>query len=607
MVVVGDSPRNPGDLYALWKSRQRDRRTAARHTLQNQMVATYNYRLPPEYARLFPANTPQYRLNPIRRSWDDFVTMGGKEMPPYMQPPSDSIESNDLAERIVKIAYGWHGAGARIRRGPSMKGIMRMLVWWLTGTAHAVMGVVPDYRHKTPYYIVKDPRQYFGPNGYEPWGPVPLDEVLFVRKTTLGQLRSKYPDKVAQLNAAFNGAGYTSHGEDAPDDIEVDVGEFFAKDAWFFSTMSADNKSVTLLESHAGMDRNHPGVCPWVELALYNPEGPRPWMIDQIGVDAALGRVLSQEIAYIDQILHGPIVTTGFEHKDFRSGPQGVNILDTTKTPNPDAKRLAPQTQINADRMASMFMAILRTETRNPESMQGGGDAVSSRAIESLKSGPGETLQEYIWPAITEALPTSYQIAAIEECNIWGDESKSVAIEVLEPSNPAKRGAGYVKYTPNRHLRGNESMIRVEPGLGLASYQDEVAVQQRLGSKTISLLTALERFPDIPDAQGEWRRIQGDQVRDMILAAATQNGMLLNLATLAKIAKAVEEGDNIYDEIIKADEEGRLMAQSQPPAGPGGAPGGPPLDPAMIAQMGDSLMAGGMPGPEGPPPLVGAF
>lgn len=566
--------------------------TSLRHSMQNEMVNIYNNKLPYELERLFDGKT-RLKINPLRRSWDDFVTMGALELPPYARPNRDSDPERKASEKLEKIAYGWHGAASRIGRGWSMEGVMQQIIWWLVGTANAVVMATPDHRHQTPFIFVRDPRTYYAPPGYSPWGQATLDDVIFRQEKPAWWLMNRYPDSAGQLKDSLQ----AGRGGDFDEKQPVEFVEFYGSDQWEVVTCTGRD-AVTMSRSLFGDDPQHPGCVPVVEMTLYNPSGARPWYADLVSFDAALGRILAQDIEYGDQVLYGPIVTTGFEHKDFRGGPLGVNVLKTGPEigGKPYAERLAPTSQLNADRMVQLLTNLLRTESRNPEALQGGGDANSGRAIEALKSGPQATMEKFIWPAPKEGIPRVYTLCSYIEINCWGDVEKKIGVETQSHANPAKRGASHVTYIPNRDLRGREFDLRIEPGLGLASYQDSVEVQQRLGSRTISRMTALERFPDIPDPEAESRRIESDENAELLMAtlAQAQQAGQLQPGAMAEVVIRTEAGEPRAQVILDLDRQGKLtMAQLAPEGGMGapGAPGQP--SPEELAAQGVSMLSGG--------------
>lgn len=581
--------RTADEIRSIFRQRQMDPVTSARHAMQQTMVDVYNNELPNDLRAMFDG---QFRLkmNPLRRSWDDFVTMGALELPPYARPAKDTDVANKASEKLEKIAYGWHGAASRIGRGWSMEGVMQQIIWWLTGTANAVVCALPDRRAQTPFIHVRDPRTYYPPSGYTPWGQAALDEVLFVHKKPLWWLKNRFGEDVAaRLDASLRAAHM-----DTDEKRLIEFGEWYAHDQWALISFTGEH-AVDMSDARWGEDPYHPGCCPVVEMTLYNPSGARPWYADLLSFDAALGRILGQEVEYVDQVLYGPIVTTGFEHKDFRTGPQGVNILKTGPEigGKPYAERLAPQSQINGDRMVQLLATLLRTESRNPEALQGAGDANSGRAIEALKSGPAATMEKHIWPAPKEGIPRLYTICAITEINLWPDVTKEIGYESLHKQNPAKRGSGHVTYRPDRDLRGHEFDLRIEPGLGLASYQDEIAVQQRLGSKTISRRTALERFPDIPNPEEELASIELDEMNEMMVAGfaqAHQAGQL-QPGVMAEVVARIENGERRSAVILELERQGRLLMSQiqQPEAEPGmGQP-----SPEQLAGMGVPMIEPG--------------
>lgn len=594
-----DTPNNELDLHEVFTTRRSDPLTARRHALQNEMVNVYyNEFTEPGYVQLFEEHGIQHKPNPIRRSWDDLTMLASKEFPVTAPNWKGTKEAAEIGEKLEKVAYHWHNNARMIQRGVTMKALTQYLCWWLIGCAQAVFQVQPDHRTKSLFYTHRDPRTYYPPPGYTPWGPTPLNNVLFAYQMTLGELKRRYGDEGRRKIDAAYATKYpsqTSNGE-ADDKTVLNVGEWWADDAWIVSTL--DDPPISFVVSQAGVDKGHPGVCNVIECALYAPNGVRPFYADDVSIQAGLVRVLSMVLEYAEQILYGPIVTTGFEHKDFRSGPLGVNVL-AKDVPNPRADRLSPASDIGGERMLGMLMTLLRSDTRSNEAMRGEGEMVSSRARESALEVPTRFIEQGIWGALIEKFPRAYAISAITEINLWPEEKKSIGVVALHPANPAKSVNTHLTYIPTRDLRGHEYDLIIKPDLGLATYQDEISVQQRLSSKSIPRRYALDRFPDISDSLEAERLIQLDEIGDLTMAAAGQgvaSGMI-PLAAMAEVAKRVREGEDRMDVILDLAQKGKLsMTPPQP------EPAAPPLE-ALLAGAG-----GGQPAlPAGPPPSLAAM
>lgn len=585
------------EVQDLSKQRQHDTETQRRHAMQNEMVKVYNNILPAELEEMF-AEGRRLKINPIRRSWDDFVTLGAHEMPPYMKPPKDDEAGHKKAEKIEGIAYGWHGAAHRIGRGQTMESLQQNLIWWLVGTAGAVAGAFPDERGQTPFLSIIDPRTFFAPAGYKPWEQTPLEDAMIIKRVPLGWLFRRYghlEDKRVgvRLDAAFD-IRQSKESMRERDNRLVEYIQFYSSEQW---TIMATGGKFPVRFVHATQeDKDFPGICPLVEYSLYNPEGARPWFSDLLGIDASMGRVIAQNIEFNDSVMTGELFTTGIQGDTINRGPEGVNTLKTGPElggATPAAFRLGPTTNINSDRLLETLNGLLRIESRNPESLQINRDADSGRAIEALQAGPVATMEKTIWQPVKDGHARLYTICAFTEVNVWPDEVREIGVDRMSKGNPGKRETGYLKYRGN-DLRGYEHALRIEPGLGLASYQDKVEIMQRLPSKTMSRRTALERMPDIPEPEREMRLIELDELRELDFASfsglAAQGQ--LNPGAISEIIERVEAGESRTAVIAAMAREGRLLVP--PPPDPmagamGGGGGGMPPD---IAALGGAMFGG---------------
>jgi hypothetical protein len=178
------------------------------------------------------------------------------------------------------------------------------------------------------------------------------------------------------------------------------------------------------------------------------------------------------------------------------------------------------------------------------------------------------------------------------ELKLWPHEKKTAYYD-----RTGGKGSVFTEdYVPAEDLQGYEHLIQIEPGFFLGGYAGTLEMLQMQQSGAMSMETFLEQHPYYREPEKERRRIDGDKLREAMLAdlmAKGQNGQL-QPGAFAAIKKAVEEDDmDLFDAIAQVDKEGGLVAMPEM-----GQPG--------MAQGLDQLLGGGggVPGMPGPLPSL---
>lgn len=590
-----------GDIQAEWSVRAMA--YSADHLLMDKMVGVYEGGLPEEYSDFFHEEQHVHLINSIRLSWDDLSNLAGKVFPIYVEPDDDSATSKDRAERLEKIGYGWNDAG-RAAGGISARMLMKVLSWWLVGTANAVAMVLPDFENKSPYLTWRDPRSHFPPVGWTPWNETRATDAIFSYQKTLAQLKAEYPDKrdeIAQsLRKIYNLGGLSRSSQD-DDDTWIWVGEYFHDDTWMVATL--EDKGVTLLRSDTG-DKGHPGVQPVTAFSLFSASGAkgRSLFADQVSIQAAMARMFSQKLDFFDRTLYPIIFTTPLAGETIKIGPFAVNEWDTTSsTTPPRLDTISPANAIDADETMKFALGLSRMLNRNPESMQGAGEADSAKALTKLQEGVTQTIREGIWPTLIEGFPNLYSAAARMELNLWGDVKKYA-------SGVRKNTSFRLEYRPRVHLKDREYTFNVEPGVGLSGYAGTQEILMLVGAELMSEDSALEQGEWSRAPQEEKRRIQGDRMEKLIWATLQTRAVQppempgsLKPGAMGTLRQMVfDEGKDLFDSVKELEETDQLY-ETAPIAPPGGDP--------LAALLGG---AGGAPGPAGggtmlPPPSLEAL
>jgi hypothetical protein len=594
------------DLKLLWD--QRASFYGQDHADMDRMIDVYMGGLPDEFDDMFHEEMHVHLINMIRLAWDDLAWLAGKEFPIYVPPEGNTTAEITRAERLEKWGYGVNAAG-RLAGGVTMKSLMKILAWWMVGCANAVAMVLPDFKHKTPYLTWRDPRTFYPPVGWTPWNETQAEDSLFVYQKSIAQLRREYPDKEEQLRqaaAAQIDAGYgpypAKRGPDAgmnEDETWVWVGEYYHPDCWLVGMIG--DQPIEFLRSETG-DPGHPGVNPVASMGLYSPVGAKGRSIfaDQVSIQAAMARMFSQKLDFYDRTLYPIIFTSPLSGKNVKIGPFAVNEWDTSMIQNPRVDTVGPTNAIDADQTMAFAQGMSRMLNRNPEQMQGVGDADSAKALEALRKGVNDTIREGIWPSMIEALPVLYSAAAEMDQNLWG--------RVTKKAKGRRKNANFtINYTPRKLLKGHEHDFEVEPGVGLQGFQGTQEIMMLVGAELMSEDDALEQLEHVREPIEAKRRIQSDRAEKLmwaklnaVAAADPAPGVKsLKAGAISQIRRRTREGEDMFDVIDQMEAAGQLYEEPVAPpdmnplaallgGGMGGPPGGgaPPLPPPEIAALG---------------------
>lgn len=576
------------------------------HNEIQKLVDVYQGRMPEEFMDYFPDELHTHLINMIRLSWDDHAAMTGKVFPVYLQPDNNTQKAQDKAELVESIAYGYNDAGRKCG-SIGMDRLMKIWAWWLM-TGEAVGLVLPSFQHKTPFFTFRNPMSHYPPVGWNPWNQGPLDNTLFAYQDTIGEIKRKFPHAASQIDQAYNKRTFalntrtTAYQSAQPassygnrDDGVIWVGEYYTADGWFIATL--EDQTITLLESHQGLDKTHPGVMPAVSFALYSPEsskGRSPFS-DQISIQAAMSRMFSQKLDWYDKTLFPILFTTPLAQGNaINIGPMAVNVWEPTNGINPNVQQIAPQNPIDADEMLNFSMGLSRMLNRNPEFQQGMGEANSAKALEGLRAGVNQTVQDGFWPSFLEGLPKLYAAAASMDIKLWGmDKKKATGTKKNTPFR--------VNYTPINDLAGYEHDIVIEPGLGLGGYQGTLELLQLVGAEVISEDTMREQMPGIREPQKEKLRVHSDRMEKLIWADLQQKAAqgTLQPGAMFRLHESINKGKTLFESIADLEEAGVLYIAPPQPEEMMGGPGGPAPSPEEMMMAlgagGDTAGGGNMP------------
>jgi hypothetical protein len=540
---------------------------------------------PKRYEKLWHEEDIPLEFRSIQLAAQDLTALATKIFNIEVAPTGQTEKAKKADEKVERIAYGWN-EGSRNLGGPAWKSIMGEIARLEVCFADAVVGFLPDYPSNTLFATVKDPRLHFPPLGWSPLSINPLDNTLIVYKTTLGELKRRYDPKGDNGKSAALDKQYGRYiavggtrNKTASDSTICTVGEFYGTEAWYVATL--DDRGVVLLSSEQGVDKGHPGVCPWASM---RQSGFDPLFAGQLGLEVAMQKVLSQEIQATDEMLHGPVSGTKLVGDELKW--DGYNVLDASFGDRiVPPQRLAPTSPVNTQRIIGELMSMLRIANRNPESFQGAGDANSAKAVQTLQAGIRSTVQDIIWVPIMDGLQRAYESARQMEINLW---------PLLEKTVRGKKTKEYyeVSYRPIVDLTDYKARIRVEHDGELGGYQGSLDRQQKMTSGSLSRLTAMERDPDVRDVQQELRRIEIEDVSRLLDQVIAAKGETLTVAGLIRVQELISEGKTKQEAYRQAESEGVLEPPPPPVEAP--VPGGPAPEDIMS-------MLGGGGGAEEPP------
>jgi hypothetical protein len=161
---------------------------------------------------------------------------------------------------------------------------------------------------------------------------------------------------------------------------------------------------------------------------------------------------------------------------------------------------------------------------------------------------------------------------------------------------------GIVEFTPKEHIETTDNTVSYNlPGADVIQ-QTQILGSLR-GAKAISGRTFRAMHPYIDDPEAEERLVQDEDfdeaLRQSILQKLLSGEMPLVVSALIK--KHVASGLDIFDAVVKADEEVRARQASQAPEPPPGMAASPEAMPGMAAPPQEMMAMQGAPAQAGPP------
>lgn len=584
-----DHPQSHRDISAVFAERSTTR--DAEIALMNEVQGAIDGVMPATYAGLFTSKDVPIRLQTTRSAYDSLRRYLA-EVPilPHADPlgKRDSNQARAKAELVEKVCFGYHN-GAGVLGGPSFDATSSRLADYQVAFYDGVMVVCYDLARKVVYLVEKDPRCHYPPRGWVPWSQTPLDGTLLVEEMSLGEVKKRYaydsygdtiPDVMGRLNNAYAKKFGWGDNQTANDAVMVKVGYYRSRDAWMCVCLG--DTDVVLVESQTG-DAHHPGVCGVVS---FKQPGV-PLLLGQVGIEAALTKVINQQIQNTERINKAPITGPPLLGNTLRWGEYNV-IAPKVGSSNVPVQRHAPDSPNNLTQVMGTFLGLADKFNYNPESNQGQGPANSGKAIQQLQAGPKSLVQTTLFNPYKTAFPRAYDDAMEIELNLWPNERKTA-------TGTKGRQAFEVEYTPSALLQDYKGYVRIEdarPG----GYNAFIEATQKKDAQLMSAQTVMEQDPDVRDVEEERRRMALERNEDFVRAGFEALGSKDPLMAI-KVAVAV----NQLISSGKSEAEARQMVVEQgllePP--PETEMALPELPPGLPAELAGAFA-------EGPPPSLPA-
>lgn len=496
------------------------------------LAEVYEGKLPDKFKSFFPRNHPRHIINMVKLAWNDLATTVGRV------PEFRGDTKNDTALELKRVGLQEKVANSHLRNAePSAPLFMWQLAWHLIGLGRAVAVVRPDSDKGGPVLSLKDPRFAY-PRAKKSSGNVILELADIMFKY---ELDSKTAESMGLAPAETNtGFGRPKKAKDT-----TTVIEFIDDEQWVIVS-----EGGTLIREEHGL-----GMVPAHVFQSFSPN--QSWGLslfkDQVSFMVAISRLMSQKLAFADQLVHPMIWVKGHEGK-IKVGPQTLNRLSAQG----DMGIVSPPQNLQVDQDIAILERFSRILSRNPESRQGEvqsrGSYTSAKTLEQLSEAIDTVVGQY-WDIISIGMQQLMKACFVMDAKLWPDDSKSLLGE--------KDADGkLLSYKPIDFE--NRTFIRVDYGFGLGGYQGFLQHLQAKDAGVMPKRQAIEAMPGISDVDEALRQIELEQMDDAgianfaNLAAAGQ----LDQVTWAKMRKQMaEDRTPLYEAILEYEEELRQQAQ----------------------------------------------
>jgi hypothetical protein len=512
-------------LYELLDNEVRLRDWSEGQSAMDEMADLYEGRLPRQYEKFFPKDTPKHLVQLVNLAWDDLANQAGRVPDLRGEPRNQTRKELKRIGLLQKIGF-WYIRQAK----PSGKVFMKVLAWWLLA-GRAVAIVEPDFEEGMPRLSLRDPRTCY-PGIKESLGNqiIELDDLIF-----------KY--ELSRPEAIRRGLATSGGTDDEKDNVTII--EFIDKTKWCI----ASEDGPTHVAYH-----NLGKVPGWVfQLFSPNSKQGKSMFKDQVSLMVAVSRLITAKMAFADRLLH-PIMWAKGHEGEVEIGPYVINKLG----PQGEMGQLNPPIQMQVDQDIQLLTQFSRVLNRNTEVRQGEvqakGQYVSAKTLETLAEAIDSAIQG-LWDVISPGMEKLLEVCFIMDEMYWPDEEKSIQGFV--------KGSGFMdQYTPTEDIDGMHRLA-VDYGFGLGGYQGFLMHVQAKEAGLMSRRRAMEAMPGQSDVDEALREMEIEAMDDAGLAlfASQAASGQLDMVLWAQLRNEMaEKGSPLHEVITKYQEA--IMAQA---------------------------------------------
>lgn len=525
------------DLYNTLKGEIETRDWADGQAEMSALADIYEGRLPQKFESFFPKNSPRHMMNLVRLAWDDLATSVGRV------PEFRSETKNDTALELKRAGIHEKAAHYHLRNAePSGPSFMWELAWSLIGYGRAVAIVKPDHETNRPILALKDPRHAYPRAKRQSGGRIlELADIIF---------KYEIPTKTAEAMGLATVAKDSTFGVKGNPNDTTDVIEYIDDTQW-------------VLVSEGGTVIRHEHSLGMVPAYVFQSFAPnQAWGLslfkDQVSFMVAISRLMSQKLAFADQMIAPMMWVKGHEGK-IQIGPHTINRL----SPQGEMGIVAPPQNLQVDQDIAVLERFSRILNRNPEArmgeVQGKGAYTSAKTLEQLGEAIDTTIGKY-WDIIGVGLQHLFKAVFTMDAKMWPDEQRSVVGEKDDKGN-------LLSFKPVDFE--SRTFIRVDYGFGIGGYQGFLQHLQAKEAGTMTQRQATEAMPGISDVDETLRQIELEQLDAAGMAnfanLAAQGQ--LDQVVWAKIRKQMAEDRlPLADAVLEYEQELQAQAEQAAPS-----------------------------------------
>lgn len=487
-----------------------------------EMCDLYEGKIPDQYKRFFPKNTPEHLVQVISLAHDDLATQAGRLPDLRGEPRNQTQKELKAAGLLEKIGFSYL-RGAK----PTGKSFMKQLAWWLQ-LGRSVAIVTPDFDAQMPRFELRDPRTcYPGVAEMVNNTIIKLDDLVFKYELDIEEARARGLAPPRDRNA------YGAENKS----VKVKVIEYLDAEKW------------CLVSEHGmgpAMAYHSLGMVPGYVFQSFTPNkrAGHNRFKDQLPLMVAISRLITAKIAFADRVTSSTIWTRNFEGM-LEMGPDTIIKLG----PQGEIGQIGPPQTLQVDQDIQMLNQFSRVLNRNPEVRQGEiaskGTYTSAKTLEQLDDAI-DTVVGADWDVIGPGIEYLMSVAFSMEMALWPNAEKNI--------NGNIRGKKFMDtYTPAEDI-GDRRDIRVDYGFGVGGYQGFLMHLQAGDAGYMSKRRVIENMPGISDVAESLREmeIEGLDAAGMALVQQQAATGTLDMRLLASIRKEVaEKGTPLLEAVEK--------------------------------------------------------